>query len=135
MKKLLLSICMISVMSAHANSGQKFVSMPIEFDKDIYVEAIQTENQGLLYKQVPVSTVETQDAKEIAKQILVEMVEIRARMEASGVRENFSADDHMNISDRLHDALNKVEDLEFKSLAHNLNTDFNIFLLSVGAKK
>lgn len=129
MKKILLGLTLLASASALAAESDTFVNKRISFDKTTYIKAIQNEDSSLLYRQVPANTVNTKSPKEIVKETLIQMVEIRDTMERNGNRDHFSAGDHLEFSRKLEGAISRVEDLNFQAFARNLNTEFNFYLL------
>ena len=130
MKNILVAAFFAISLPAIASENQDHVSKRIEFDKLTYIQAIQSENQSLLYDQVPVEIVERKTAKEEAKDLLIKIVELMDTIQKNGNRNHFSAEEHLTLSIELDSAINRVGDLNFRELARNINTEFNFFLLN-----
>ena len=131
MKKIMIGLTLLASLSTLANSDQKLVHKRIDFDKAIYTKAIQMEDESILYKKVYEDASKELSPKDEAKQILLEMVELREAMEKAGNRDDFSGSDHLKLSIKLKDALLSVKDLNFKNFARNLEHEFNVFLMGL----
>lgn len=135
MKKLILGLTLLATTSSFATEGNSLVNKRIDFDKETYIQAIQSEDMSLLYEKVPANTVDAKTPKEKVKEELIKMVEIRDTMERNGNMDSFNAKDHLESSRKLDEAISKVDDLNFKAFAHNLKTELNFYFFGFNARK